>query len=298
MYYDNKNSYKKGTIALFGFSVLVNTALCSGNNDVQTLNQKGFIGKTLAAMATSDMMHRYNEFLKTDLQIAGDPASEIFQALSKEAQTAVGIPAERHVPIRNVAGLDGGMAAVNAIEVGEECYSQHAYGVKRCDMFHETIHIKYHDFAFSTVPFFGSLFGIPLATKLIIKPQGIFNLLYLPSLVAGCFLGRAVLSKFYAYRERRADIEGHYATQCHVCVTEKAEQVRNMVDDLNNAIDILEAKSDLNENETMALDMAKDFIKRKKGYLSADENEIIAADLKRDKKICVFHASDKKDAVQ
>lgn len=291
----NKNIFKKGTIALFGLLLLVNTVVSAENEGVETLNKKGLIGKALAAMGTSSMMHRYNQFFAERLPVNGVPASAEIQKLGKDAQTAVGIPVERQVPIEYIAGLDvSAIAKTNAIVTGDELADDEvAYGVKRCNMFHESVHIKYHDDSFNGVLYLGSLLGTSLATKNFIKPQGKLKLLYLPSLVAGHYVGRAIQGHFCKYRERRADIEGHYATQCHQCVTEKAEDVREAYEINSANISYAEQNTDLNEAQINIAARSKRWIENKKRYLSVEENEIIAAELKRDNKVCAFHASEK-----
>jgi hypothetical protein len=309
MNYGDKKIIKSGLLCLV---ILANVAVYAENEGVQTLNKKGLIGKALAAMGTSSMMHHYNQFIAERLPVDGVPASADIQELGKEAQTAVGIPADRQVPIQDLDGLDGGMASSNAIMIGEKSYDDAAYGVKRCDMFHESVHIKYHDDSFNSAIYLSSLLGAPLAARQFIKPQGTLKLLYLPVLVAGHYVARGVQNQFCKYRERRADIEGHYATQCHECVTEKAENLKTTRDDMRSGLDKIEILSNLSEDEYLAWNEggdrsyadfktglvvaytgAKAWLESKKRYLSVEENEIIAADLKRDNKVCAFHASKK-----
>jgi hypothetical protein len=156
--------------------------------------------------------------------------------------------------------------------------------------------------------------GTALATKAFIKPQGRLKLLYLLSLVVGHYVGRGLQGQFYKYRERRADIEGHYATQCHECVTEKAENLKDTRDSIRSGIDKIETLFNLSEEEYLAWNKVEDrshaefknglivasnggkaWLEVKKRYLSVEENEIIAAELKQDKKVCTFHASEKNE---
>lgn len=266
------------------------------NKSPQALNQKGIMDRILAAGATSRVMDRYNQFIAEILPLRGVCAPQEAQQLGKEAQTALGIPADRQVPIQYVAGLNASaIADANTIIIGEELVNDKvAYGVKRCNMFHEAVHIKYHDYTFSSVFYLGSLLGVPLANKLLINPQGKLKLLYLPILVAGHYLGRAMQGQFGKYMERRADIEGHYATQCHQCVTEKVEDVRKAYDISNKNISYGNANIEtLTEFQRKILVKEKSWIEEKKRYLSVEENEIIADELKRDNKICAFHEQSK-----
>jgi hypothetical protein len=278
---------RNGLLALvFG---LMHTAHAQ-NEGTQTLNQKGFFGKALAAMATSNMAYRWNQLLERKLP--GVPAREDIAQLGQEAQSTIGIPADKQVPIRYGAGLRyAAQAHANAIVVSDQFYDEAmcAYGVKRCDMSHESVHIKYNDDTFRAIPYLSSIFAAIGGTKKIINPKGRLKLLYIPSLVAGHFIGGAIRGQYQNYFERRADIEGHYATQCHHCVTEKAEDIRDTRDFMHETIRWIEAKSEPTEGEVRGLKMAKQWLESKKPYLSVEENEIIAADLQRDNKVCAFH---------
>lgn len=138
-----------------------------------------------------------------------------------------------------------------------------------------------------------SFLGVPLATKMLVKPQGKLKLLYLPALFAGYYVGRAIQGQSENYRERRADIEGHYATQCHKCVAEKIEDIRDTYELANDIITRFDHNTNLNEAEANGLAFAKSWIKDKKRYLSIEENETIATELKRDNKVCAFHEQSK-----
>jgi len=291
----DKNIFRAGIRALFCLLVLANASVYAMENNNQTLNQKGMIGKALAIIATSSAMHRYNQFFAKIIPLQGVPASEAVQALGKEAQAAVGIPADRQVPIQYVSELDASATAdTNAIIIGNEfTHDKTVYGVKRCNMFHEAVHIKYHDDEFNGVLLSCSFLGAPLATKMLVNLQGKLKLLYLPVLLAGYYVGRATQGQFENYRERRADIEGHYATQCHKCVAEKAKDIRDTYVLANNIITRLDHNTNLNEAQGNGLAFAKGWIEDKKRYLSIEENETIAAELKRDNKVCAFHDQSK-----
>jgi hypothetical protein len=291
----DKNIFKAGIRALFCLLVFAKPLVYTMENNNQTLNQKGIIGKALATIGTSSAMYRYNQFFAKMIPLQGAPASEEVQALGKEAQTAVGIPADRQVPIQYVPELDASaIAETNAIIIGNEfTHDKTAYGVKRCNMFHEAVHIKYHDDQFNGVLLSCSLLGVPLTTKMLVKPQGKLKLLYLPALLAGYYVGRAIQGQFEDYRERRADIEGHYATQCHKCVTEKIEDLRDTYELANDIIARLDNNINLDEAQVNGLAFAKGWIKDKKRYLSIEENEIIVAELKRNNKVCSFHEQSK-----
>lgn len=278
---------------LCGLLILVNTGYAQ-NDDTQTLNKKGFFGKVIAAIATSNMAYRFNQTWSDFYNsMPGVSAREDIQKLGQEAQAALGIPAHRQVPIRYDANMDYAVAEAhgNAIVVSDQFYDDTicSRGVKRCMMYHEAAHIKYNDDSSKAFLWFGSQSGALAATKTIFNPQGRLKLLYIPSLVAGHFLARSAQGRYHNYFERRADIEGHYATQCHHCVTEKVEDLRTMRDCLHKVIQQIEVKSGPTEGEMQGMNMAKDCLKRSKRYLSVEENEIIAADLKQANKVCEFH---------
>ncbi|OGB86198.1 hypothetical protein A3J41_00410 [candidate division TM6 bacterium RIFCSPHIGHO2_12_FULL_38_8] len=65
--------------------------------------------------------------------------------------------------------------------------------------------------------------------------------------------------------ERRADVEGHYATQCSSCVREHAQNRKRLFEEENNPL-------------------------KNQGYLWANDLEKIAQDL-GDKK-CAYHRSE------
>jgi len=283
--------FKTSIVALWGLWVCANISVYSMENNNRPLGKKGIIGKVLAALATSNVMHHYNKFCAKTSSLLGIPASEEMQLLGKEAQTAVGIPAERHVPIQYISGLDASAKALdNTILIGEEFMSdQTKYGVKRCNMFHEAVHIKYHDDEFNGALFLSSLLGTSLVTKMFVNPQGKLKLLYILALLVGHYLGRALQGKFESYRERRADIEGHYATQCYQCVTEKIEDIQDTYALANDIIARLDHNIPLSEEQSYGLAYAKKWIESKKRYLSIEENQMIADELRQCNRVCAFH---------
>lgn len=277
---------------LVGMVFLVLTAHAQ-DEGTQTLNQKGFIGKALAAIGTSKMMRQLNDKLcgTWTIDTPHSPATEELKKLAKEAQTAVGIPEERQVPIRisSDPNIDGAYADQDAIYVGNYNYN---YGQKRCMIFHEAVHIKYHDKSTTMIPTITGFFGTPILTKMFIKPKGKFKLLYPISMLAGLFSGRFTQKKYLDFAERRADIEGHYATGCHMCVSEHAGELRRILGYLHQGVEFVKKIENPTKDQVEALKIAQNFIESKKRYLSVEENEIIAADLERDGKVCAFHKNE------
>ena len=115
----------------------------------------------------------------------------------------------------------------------------------------------------------GSMIAAGFATHALIKackPKGRFRLLHCLGVVISSLGASFLASKSYHhFMERRADIEGHYATQCATCVTESAERRARLFEEEN---------SHFKDN----------------GYLWADDLFKIANDLK-DKK-CAYHKND------
>jgi hypothetical protein len=292
-------TFKNRTKAAYALVVLLQ--LVTSNityTNQETLSTKKIFSRILDAIAQSQVVHQYNKFIANAFDLSGVPASDQMQILGAEAQTAVGILEERHIPIRYVQNLDAAArTTINAIEIGINSYTDHdSYGVKRCDMFHEAIHAKYHDYLFPSISLFGSWLTALAATKLLLNPKGMFKLLYLLTLIAGHHVGRWIQTMHKTYCERRADIEGHYATQCYRCVTEKAQNIKNVRESLINLIEEIEeieSRTDLSSAQdelcTKALTLAKNWLETKKKYLTVEENETIAANLKQDNKLCAVH---------
>ncbi|MCL4361278.1 hypothetical protein M1446_02905 [Candidatus Dependentiae bacterium] len=119
-----------------------------------------------------------------------EPASQLYQILGTEAQMTLGIPKEKHLPIKQFHYMPGAlaMALPNAIIVNENVQNI-SYGIKRCTMLHEVVHVKHHD----------AQFFLDLKEK--------DNVIELEE-------------EEHRIRENRADIQGCYAAQCFMCVHE------------------------------------------------------------------------------
>ncbi len=247
----------------------------------QRLNQKSLWQKTIGAIAESYPMYwlekKIGEKLSDTIiemhQLGDMPATPHYQALGKEAQSAVGIPEEYHVPIKKMpqtnplAGVAAGFAMPHAIYMNEEKLNELSYGVQRCAVYHEAIHKKYNDDTVDDVSACITFFGTAYVTHKIL--QTITPNLYLIVRVLGmCGSGiistNIVCTEYYHYRERRADIEGCYATQCATCVQEAATHRRKRFEEENHPF-------------------------KNNGCLQADEMEIIAHDLKQENKLCIHH---------
>ena len=262
---------------------LISSAFISAS---EPLRHQSWIGKALGRFSQTRMVCLFEKHvspkLKRGLNEAmgyGDqPASEQSQALGKEAQKALNIPEERHVPIKclNPEGLmaktfkPGAVAEPDAIFVNEKRLKNRTHGARRSLFFHEAVHKKYNDLSTDTILEFLALLGTAFATHLAIrafKPKGRFKFLHVMGVIIAGLSGSAITSRnYHHFMERRADIEGHYATACAECVQESAARRRHLIEKKNNLL--------LNSNM---------------GYLPPQELEAIALDLKKDRQMCTYH---------
>jgi hypothetical protein len=206
--------------------------------------------------------------------LGDEMASPLYQELGQEAQHALEISPERHVPIKQIpstsimANYVGAVAEPDAIYVNEEKLNQRTYGMQRCAMFHEAVHKKYNDPSADTiielVALVGGLFA---AYKLIgyVKPAGQYKMLHgICTLIAGISTANIASAQYHQFIEKRADTEGHYATQCYLCVQESAARRQITFEQENNPL-------------------------KNNGYLWATDLEKIAHNLETENKICAYH---------
>jgi len=248
----------------------------------ESLNQKSLWSKAISSIAQSYPMYWIEKkigekFYGKMMELSGldnGPATPYYQALGKEALSAVGIPEEYHVPIKKMsptnplAQIVAGFTVPSAIYVNEKKLNEQSYGVQRCAVYHEAIHKKYNDISFDNIVEWPILLGAGYAThKLlqIIKPR------ITPDIIHGIIVVASALTivtktgqEYHLYIEQRADIEGCYATQCAACVQEAATHRHKRFEEENHPF-------------------------KNNGYLQADEMEIIARDLRKENKICAYH---------
>ena len=214
------------------------------------LNEKSFFDKALGFINQSKLMHFFEKQMTKLPKIIpyGDElASPEYQELGKEAQIAAGIPEEYHVPIKKIpsthplASYVGAVAEPDAIYVNEERCNQVSYGARRSLLFHEAVHKKNimilsSDTLFELAMMAGLSFGTHAFIKAI-KPVGKYKFLHaLAVALVGLYGGGYASSRYHHYFERRADIEGHYATHCSLCVHESAERRRTIFEKENNPL--------------------------------------------------------------
>ena len=259
------------------------TALaCANPHANEVLPKKSIVDKVLSYISESKLMYAINKYamrpinnrLHKIIPIGNEDASQNFKELGQRAQQEVGINQDRILPIKKVmasslyAMMGAAFAEPDAIYVNEDKLNQRSYGAQRCGLLHEAVHTKYNDSAsdafFELCSFLAFSYGAHSLIKAI-KPQGKYKILHALSVLVAGMTGTSLTSiNYHHFMERRADIEGHYASQCFHCVEEAAEQ-RRIVFEVE--------KNPLQGN----------------GYLSADELKKIAHELKLQNKVCEHH---------
>ncbi len=271
------------------------------------LNRKSYLDKMLAKLAQSSWMVKLNQSKAKRTPLPPEEAHPDLQKLGREAQLAVGIPEDKLVPIR-LSNDDVYQAGYNYIETPASGRRE-SYGIERCNMHHESVHVKYNDHTLRqlvVVPI-AALAGL-LSECFLIKrfnPTGWRKIIYpIFTLSSAPFLIGLPYNIYTKYIERRADIEGHYATQCCMCVNEKVEQLDTELKTANNIMRGIEYAGDfdsysqqLQESHNFphkliqtGVDEAYQTIAKTKNghYLSIEENRQIAAELKRRNLVCDF----------
>lgn len=280
----------------------------------EDLGRKNILDRVLARLAQSSWVVKLNERLATydAVQSSGGVLPPDLVKLGKDAQLDVGIPANRIVPlVQKSFGLTGPFAEAGRSSITLNNQAPDPYSVNRCNIYHEAVHIKYHDYTTKTITRLGGLIGGlvsgPVVAKLL-KPQGKWKAIYPIFALGFARMGMMLSDKYYGrYIERRADIEGHYATQCHVCVHEKAQDVQSALEEAQKIVDIVppflknkESSDQLSVEQRTTLEnnlaYARDYIKDKSNYLSSTENEQIASDLRCQNKTCSFHTDTPEDS--
>lgn len=261
-------------------SILCLLTISQINSSQPPLNQKSLWEKVICAIGKSYPMSWIEKkvgekFYEKAIEQSGldnGPATPHYQALGKEAQSAVGIPEEYQVPIKRIspnnplAQIVAGIAFPHAIYVNEEKLNEQTYGVQCCALYHEAVHKKYNDSTADNIlecTFFGTTYGAhKILRKLTPKLPTIIRMLSAGG--SGILATYMICTKYHHYMERRADIEGCYATQCATSVEEAAVHRRKIFEEENHSF-------------------------KNNGYLQADEMEMIAQDLQKKNMICTHH---------
>lgn len=196
-------------------------------------------------------------------------ASAEYKNMGKEAQVTLGISSTYQIPIRTSSSILKNEAAVtfpHVIYINEPRLALAQYGAKRATLFHEMVHKKYNDRTCLWVANCAAfLAGGFLAKKLCLIKTERSVLVQYPLIIAGAFGGLYLISRICSYfAERRADIEAHWAVDCHRCVCESADRRHVVFEDEGSPL-------------------------KHKGYLSCLELERIAEFLKQRGRVCSHH---------
>ena len=264
----------------------------------ESLNQKTWFSQAIDSIGQSSFMHSCSKCVQGDPErtfpnmplITAGPASEQYQTLGKEAQQAL----QQHVPIikmsKNYPLFEYRLATANsdAIYVNEEKLAKISYGAQRSIFMHEATHLKYHDMLTNTMFSLASLIGGTFGTSKILKSLNMRAGRKTASFVVGMIAACQCFQKYASFYERRADIQGHYATQCSRCVQDAMQFNKN------NCIDFVKTTQSKELSETEMLALLPDVDQQRAssgGYLTQAELAKIAQDL-GDKK-CTYHSEQK-----
>lgn len=244
--------------------------------------KKPLLGKVIDSISESTCMDLINKKIYAPataptfrFMLGNIEASIEYQLLGKDVQSAIGLSPSKQLPIKKIPTtsplytLVGALAQPDAIYVNEEKLNERPYGARRCALLHEAIHARYNDMAthdiLSDLGWIVSSF-VTYKSLRWIYPQQRKVVLGLVAVGGNYALAFLLGMQHKYYIERRADIEGHYASECFICVQEAAEQRRISFEEQNNPL-------------------------RYQGYLWAAELTTIAQELEQQHKICDYHRS-------
>jgi len=263
------------------------------------LGQQSWFAKSLGSFGQSSFICSCAKHLHGDPESEYMPpsyyagqASEQYQALGIEAQKALGIPLGQFVPIIKMgkgypdAKYSLAVATSDGIYVNEEFLDEMSYGAKRSIFMHEAAHVKYHDNITNGIVSLTSSIVGTIGTSILLSSLNIKTWHKRVSLIVGIAIFCKSASRFRQFIERRADIQGHYSTQCSDCISESIQSNKNH---FLKFIKITEPDKKFSGSEILAL--VKDLDKARAsygGYLSLDELEKIAKDLSGKK--CDYHS--------
>lgn len=243
----------------------------------ESFNQKTSFSEIMNSIGESKFIDGYSKHIQKKIDQVihhkimnyGDElASQKYQELGFLAQSAVGISQNNHLPIKKInpdsliANSVAAIAESDAIYVNEKMLDARTYGAMYSALCHEAIHVKYHDKSVDQLLELSVLIGSSMAMFLVLQSLNFVTWPKSLSFMIGLGFSSYTSFEYRCFMERRADIEGHYATKCSSCVLEHA-QLRKI---------LLEEGSDLLINS---------------GYLSFKDLEQMAQDLGNEK--CSYH---------
>lgn len=278
------------------------------------LPQQSLISKVVDQVGQSNFMDAYSRNVQGRVEHLGEnfrpygnePASQKYQDLGLQAQLALGIPVGRCLPIlkidpnsshsKNITAI----AKANAIYVNEDKFAKMSYGAQRSAMYHESVHAQYHDAAalglLKQAGFLGGFIGIHTA----LKSFKVVALRKSLSCLSGVIVLGYLVWKYRQFMERRADEQGHYATNCSCCVQEAIEDKTRMfqhaaLQSLNSMPEEIRKSTEKMMQERFkerdATELMEDF-ECCQGYLHRSDLKKIAQDLGGQK--CAYHLEEKK----
>ncbi len=264
---------------IFSLLLIFGTSIIYGN--AESLKHKSFVNKGFCALAASKPVLGFENKMLAKVynliigRVFGDElASSEYQELGKEAQSVLGIAEQYHVPIKKFPPImsnfpAAALAMPGAIYINEDRLKSESYGAKRSCLFHEVIHKKYNDVSFNIAIEFGTLIGSGYFSSKLLSYASLSKWVHYPLVaIVSLFCTNCAGIVYSKYMERRADIEGHFATQCSECVQESASRRRRLVEIEKNPL-------------------------QNNGYLFADALEQIAQKLKSENKLCHYHGGNK-----
>lgn len=260
-------------------------------------------------------------------------ASKEIQQLGHQAQDDVGIPKERQAAIRVFSREAIFIASFKNIYLSSDQIAGYhnnfshfdftQYGAFNSALHHEAVHIKYND------PTTGYLvhaidrylhtltyhlavqslirFATHTPGRFAIKPHTIGGLIAL--LLAEAH--RVFREQFHIHVERRADIEGTYATSCATCAYQGAQVRQQILSNSRREIEVLQKK--LKNSNALSIDVTsgetyedisselkylqQKFLKVESRYISPQEMDLIAAYLKEKNELCDHHRAEQQAAL-
>lgn len=216
-------------------------------------NQAGIFSRSLGSFGQSKAVCWYNKYLflpfrKRIRSVLGwklnnSLAEDDCQSLAKESQKKIGMSEKRILPVKKIdersplAKIVTAIAEPDAIYVNQEKLKQLSFGRQRISLLHEATHIKYNDAAVQ------QLIGLGISICAIGVGFSLAHYLALDgSLKIACHIGSASVASIIAwlaskklsrFMERRADVEGHVAAGCAMCVKESAYRTHQLIEENN-----------------------------------------------------------------
>lgn len=267
-------------LTFLGIAFLSYTPMLFAN---QSLAQKNTLAKLLGYLASTKIIYLFDKYVQNVIQqqmhkmipYGNELASSEYQVLGQEIQTKVGIPKNYQVPIKILSPqypmlkYVGAITETDGIYLNKEKFDQAKFSNKRCLLFHEAIHKKYNDLSFGQILELLVFSSSTISTYALLKKMDkIYSKPWYVRwgiiLLAGTIVNAFSSIKYQKFIERRADIEGCYASACHVCVKDLALRRKELFEEEYNPL-------------------------KNNGYLFYEELIKIAQELEQEAKLCEYH---------